>query len=535
MDVAVGGAPAFWADAARTSKQDLANVEKLTLPLALLVLFVVFGSVTAGLMPLVTGAAGVAAGLLLVRLVSHITDIQLFTVNLAVLVGLGAGIDYALLAVTRTRDELRAGSDLATAIRGAGERAGHAICVSVGAVLLALAGLLTLGISVVTGLGLATMGVVACVAAAAGTLLPAILALSGDRLARPHAAWLERLPHPQVVAPVLARVERRPLVAAGAAVILLGVLALPLAGLKLSHPGVDVLPPGTGSREAARLAGQALGPGAGTPILVAVDRGVRVSSLTRRAAQLPRVVAVSRLRGPRHTLVEIRLAASPDGPLTAQTLSRLRSMVPRTALLGGAGAESKVELDQFRRRLPIALGLIVVLTMLIFFAAFHSAIISIKAGLVNLLSVAATLGASTWAFQGGHLAFLGLQSTPNGVIDYVPLFVFSMVYGLSMDYEVFLLTRIQEERARGIDARLAVIKGTKATSGVITGAAAVLISVALPFTFTDLVFTQVLGFALLFGILLDATIVRLILVPSVLLMLGERAWSRPGRRVAVPV
>lgn len=539
--VYIGGVNAYFADVTEETRDDLAHAERIGVPITLLVLVAAFGSFAAAAIPLAVGVAGLAVAFGLLLALTAFLDVQIFVLNLAALVGLGVGVDYALLIVSRIRSELAAGADPVEACSVAGAHAGHAVLVSGCAVVLALCGIFTIGIPPYYGMALGTILAVTAMVLAALTLLPAVAALSArflhprPRATRRRTQLVDRLSRLTVVHPV-------PL--AVIACFVLVVMATPLGGIRFALPGPDLLPERSGARKAAELAAHALGPGGSSPVLVAIDRR-RVSDARARGFLLAaeRVLPEARTqsffdrpellsRDGRRGLAEIRPGGSAEGRRAQATVRELRRIAPAGVSVGGLPGERFDEVRRYEQRLPLAVAFVLLSTMIVLALAFRSLVIPIKAVFATLLSVGAALGAAIWVFQDGHLVDLfGFQQV-DGIPAFLPIFLFPIVFGLSTDYEIFLLSRIAEARRAGLDDRAAIQLGLTATARTITGAAAVMVSVALAFAATDLIPTQATGFGISVAVVLDATIVRLLLVPALLALLGPRAWWWPRRRNA---
>ena len=536
-DVHLGGVNAYFADVTTATRSDLAHAEKVGAPITLLVLIAAFGSLAAATLPLAVAAAGLGVAFALLLLLTGLLDLQIFVLNLAALVGLGVGVDYALLIVSRIRSELDAGHTPTDACAIAGRHAGHAVLVSGVAVLLSLAGIFAIGIDPYYGLALGTMITVATMVAAALTLLPATAAISARLLTRGRRRPSRATPRGRLAEFTI----RRPTPVALAACVVLVVMALPLADVRFGLPGPELLPSDSGARVAAGLEAQALGPGGAAPILVAIDMRTvepdEASAFAERARALPGARSVrtyltdARLRGRsgNRGLIEVRTAGSAESSTAQRAVADLRDRAPTGVTVGGLPGERFDEIRRYEERLPFAVGVVLLATLIVLTLAFRSVLIPAKAVLVTLLSVGAALGACVWVFQEGHLVdLLGFQQI-DGIPAFLPIFLFPIAFGLSTDYEVFLLSRIAEERAAGRDDREAIAAGLTATARTITGAAAVMVSVAAAFAATDLIPTQAVGFGISAAVLLDATIVRLLLVPALLALLGAAAWWWPRR------
>jgi uncharacterized membrane protein YdfJ with MMPL/SSD domain len=543
--VHVGGAPAYYADVNRLTREDLASAERIGLPLTFLVLIVAFGSLAAAAVSLAVSAAGLAMAFALFLALSQVFSLQVFVLNLAALVGFGVGVDYALLMVSRIRYELveRGDADALDSIAIAGEQAGHAIVISGSAVLLALSGLFAIGISSFDGMALGTMIAVAAMVLAALTLLPAVAAFTHRRLHGRASRRPARQNRNPLTDRFLRTIIRHPVAVGLSSTTLLLAVSLPALGIEFRMFGISTLPPNTDSRQAAGVVDAALGPGGSSPILLTVpepgsDTGERT---TRRVVSLaranPAVRGVESYRSDpaQHSargglgLVEVQVMSEPEDAAAQDTVAQLRDAAGNGALVGGQPAERFDEVARYKNRLPFAVAAVLLATAAMLLLAFRSVLVPVKAVVATLLSAGAALGAVTWVFQEGHLADLfGFQQI-DGVPAFLPIFLFPIIFGLSMDYEVFLLSRIAEERNNGVPDRAAIVAGLTKTATTITGAAAVMVSVALAFAGTDLLPTQATGFGIIVAVLLDATVVRLALVPATLVLLGPAAWWWPRR------
>ncbi|HWH44454.1 MAG TPA: MMPL family transporter [Thermoleophilaceae bacterium] len=544
VEASIGGLPAYYADVTEYTRDDLARAERVGLPLTLAVLLLAFGSLAAASLCLGVGVGGLAGAFAALLGLTYLLDVQVFVLNLAALVGLGVGVDYALLTTSRIRFELGRGASPLEAIETAGANAGHAVVISGAAVLLSLSGLFAIGMSSFNGMAIGTMLTVATMVLAALTLVPALASLLGHKLApkRPTDEGNRLTP-----AARLARTcTSHPVASALAATAVLLVLALPALGVRFEMPGSRILPESSETRVSADLAARALGEGADAPVIATVEDPRSRESLalaetmTSHARALPAVAGVQTFAtDPSLTsrdvgLVQARLTEPPESDAARRVVEELRALGGDRVEVGGQPAQRVDEVDRYGDRLPLALGGVLIATALILLLTFRSVAIPVKAVLATLLSVAAASGAVVWVFQEGNLtALLGFQEI-GAVPAFLPIFLFPIIFGLSMDYEIFLLSRIAEERRRGLSDRDAIREGVAQTARTITGAAAVMVSVALAFAGTSLVFTQATGFGIVVAVVLDATLVRLALVPAVLSMLGPRAWWFPHRTRNTP-
>ncbi|WP_217923650.1 MMPL family transporter [Miltoncostaea oceani] len=512
---------------------------------AAVILLVAFGSVVAMGLPILLALFGLALGVAAMPLVAHVIAVPGWAPMMAAMVGLGVGIDYALLLVTRHREHLAAGMAPVASVGLAVATAGRSVVFAGGTVLVAILGLAVAGIPFVTAAGVAISVVVLVMVAAAVTLLPALLALAGP--------WIDRLriPARRRRTPVVtgARAERwathvtrhpvRYLVAATA---LLVALAVPALSLSLGTPDEGTLPESRTERQAYDLVAAGFGPGANGPLLIAVDiaadEGV-VGPLRAGLAADPGIARVDAPRVDREAGVATIVATpttAPQDAATRATVERLREDVlpaalgdsPATAHVGG---QTAVFLDVSGRvgdRLAGFVVAVVGLSFLLLVVVFRSVVIAVKAAILNLLGIGAAFGVLVMVFQWGWGASLiGLESTVP-IVSFIPMFVFAVVFGLSMDYEVFLLSRIREHHLEGADDHAAIVRGLASTARVITAAALIMVAVFAGFVAGGDPTTKMFGLGMATAIALDATVVRMVLVPASMTLLGRANWWLPA-------
>lgn len=507
---------------------------------ALVVLVLLFGSLLAAAVPLVTALFAVGGAIGLIALASHVFTVADFTPPVMMLVGLGVGVDYALLIFHRYRHELIGGADRRTAATTAVDAAGRTVLFAGCTVIIALMGLVTLGLGSLQGVALAVALTVLVTMAASLTLLPALLAVFGARIerkvlkraaaqrgrgGREGARWRR----------LAAAVQRRPLPVLLAAVLGLLVLSAPALGLRLgfADAGNDTL--GSTSREAYDLMAEGFGPGFNGPlVVVARGDGGAVGELRtvlgRTAGIAATTPALPTADGTVATVIAYPSTA-PQDERTTELVHRLRDEVlpaleRRTDaefLVGGSTAATQDFADAVESRLPLFVIVVVGLSTLLLTVVFRSLLVPLKAALLNLLSVAAALGVITLVFQHG---WFGVE--PGPVEAFIPVMIFAIVFGLSMDYEVFLISRIHEEWERSRDAGLAVREGLATTGKVITAAAAIMIVVFAAFVLSPDRMLQQFGLGLATAILLDAVVIRCLIVPAAMQLLGRRAWWLPA-------
>jgi putative drug exporter of the RND superfamily len=542
--------------------QDLRAELRIGVPAAVVVLLLVFGSVVAAAVPLLVAAVSIAVALALVVLVGQFTPVYFLVVNMVLMMGLAVGIDYALFVLVRYREERQAGASVAQAVERSGASAGHAVVFSGATVVVALAGLLLVPTNIFRSLAAGAIAVVLVAVLASLTLLPALLCLLGDRvdaLRLPLPRFSRRASKAGSVAVVghtgglSARAAqaavRRPWVTLTVCTALLLALAAPALHMRIGFAGIETLPPQLELRQAFERLQQNFRYGLVAEAVVVVD-GTRagtpdstvdesLSRLRTALAQDPYFVAESaqeqRSADGHIRVLTIPLLGDAEGDPTLQAISRLRTtLIP--AAFAGTTADVMVTgtsagyLDFFeltRRSAPWVMGLVLGLSFVLLAWAFRSVVVPLKAAALNLLSVGAAYGTMVLVFQHGvGAAALGLQQVP--IIEaWIPLFLFTVLYGLSMDYHVFLLSRVREHYDASGDNTGAVVQAVGSTAGVITGAALIMVAVFAGFAAGELVMFQQIGFGLAVAVLLDATLVRLLLVPALMTVLGERNWYAP--------
>ena len=481
--------------------------ELIGLIAAILILLVAFGSVIAMGLPVGMAIFGLALGISSMSLVAHLIAIPSFAPQLATMIGLGVGIDYALLLVTRHREHLARGLPVVEAAAQAVATAGRAVVFAGGTVVIAILGLVVAGIPFLTAAGIAVSIVVLIMVLAAITLLPAFLALAGSRIGSRRggsgARWQRWGDH----------VTRHALPYAIGGTILLVALAAPALDLRLGFPDEGNLPETRTERRAYDLVAQGFGPGINGPLVVVASAG-DVAQVRAEVAADPGIASVS--PPDRHGSVATVLAypkTAPQDDATVTTLERLRATVD--ANFGGNTADWIDAGARLEDRLPYFLGAVVLLSFLLLTVMFRSVLVPLKAAVLNLLGVGAAYGVIVVAFP----------TTP--IVAFIPVVMFAVLFGLSMDYEVFLLSRIRENYLRTGDNRSAVVEGIAGTARVITAAALIMIAVFGGFVFDDDPRLQMFGLGLATAIFIDATIIRLVLVPAIMQLLGDANWWLP--------
>ena len=518
--------------------------ELIGLVAAAVILLLAFGSVIAMGLPIAIALFGLALGISSMALVTYLVDIPSWAPELGSMVGLGVGIDYALFLITRHREYLARGMAVEESVGRAVATAGRVIVFAGGTVVIAILGLAVAGVPMMTAAGIAIAAIVLIMVIAAVTLLPAFLGLAG--------AWINRLGFPGIRARTGTgdgsrwrrwgeHVSRHAWAYAVGVTVLLLALTAPVLALRMGNPDEGALPETRTERRAYDLTAAGFGPGSNGPLVIAVDiaRDPSVVEPLRDAVGADAGIAAVAPGDVDAAAGVATLVATPTtGPqddATRDTLARLRNdVVPRVlgasparAHIGGQTASFADVSDRVKDRLPLFIAAVILLSFLLLVVIFRSIVVPLKAALMNLLSIGASYGVLVMVFQWGWGAgIIGLESTVP-IISFIPMFMFAIVFGLSMDYEVFLLSRVREEYLRSGDNDAAVIDGIAGTARVITSAALIMISVFLGFVLGDDPATKMFGLGLATAIFIDATIVRMVLVPAAMTLLGDANWWTP--------
>jgi putative drug exporter of the RND superfamily len=543
LQIELGGDPIYRA-------QEAPSPEGIGFLGAAIVLLIAFGSVVAAGLPLVIALVGlgITSGGLIV-LLANVIDVPDWTTAVSGLIGIGVGIDYALLVLTRFRAAMHAGKDRHDAVVEAVTTAGRSAIIAGGTVVIAVLGLFLTGLPYMYSVAISTSLAVLVVMLAAVTLLPALLSYLGPNVDRLRIPLLGRALKAEgngesPAARWSHAVQRRPWLAAIAATALLLALAAPALGMRLGFPDAGNDPPDTMTRQAYDLTTKGFGPGANGPLVIAAelpDPSAR-GELDALATRLRGEDGVAFVPDPQISrdgtaaIVTVTPTTSPQDAETEDLVNRLRDdVVPRqlagsgiTAEIGGVTAALEDQSEYMKDRLPLFTAGVVGLSFLLLLVAFHSPLISLKAAIMNLLSVGAAYGVMTLAAKGGGLSELIGIDHEVPVAPFMPVMTFAILFGLSMDYEVFLISRIREEYLKHGDTRRAVADGLAKSARVITAAAAIMVVVFLAFLAAPDVFIKLFAIGLATAIFLDATVVRMVLVPAVMQLLGDRNWWIPG-------
>jgi len=511
---------------------------------ALVILLITFGSLIAAGMPLITAGIGLITGVALIGLATHVTSMSNVSPQLALMIGLGVGIDYALFIVTRFREEYAISGDVEGAVLVAMNTSGRAILLAGTTVIIALLGMFALGVTFLYGLAIASVLAVVLTMATSLTVLPALLSRHGTRVG---ARELRRAADAGGPAPSRWRrwskmVQARPWPLTLASLAVIAALLAPAIALRMQNSDAGNDPPGTTTREAFDLLASGFGGGFNGPLLITAElhspsQASGLSAVRSTVAATADVGAV----GPPQLSPSGRVAVIRAYPFTAaQALATTdlvnhlrRTVLPplarstgTTLLVGGFTAGSIDFSRVLASKLPLFIGIVVLLSALLLLVIFRSVVIPVQAAVMNLLSIGAALGATVIVFQWGWLGGLfGLQKGP--VEPWIPVLMFAVVFGLSMDYEVFLISRVREEWVNGNDASEAVADGIALTGRVISAAAAIMVCVFVSFMLGNQRTIKEFGFGLAVAVFIDALIVRCVLLPAVLELLGERTWWLP--------
>jgi putative drug exporter of the RND superfamily len=528
-----------------SSAEEGAPPEMIGLAAAAVVLLIAFGSVVAVGLPLLVAIFGLGISATLIGLVALLVDTPDFAPAVAGLIGIGVGIDYALLILTRFRTALGAGAEVRDAIVEAISTAGRSVVVAGGTVVISLLGLMFMGVSFLYGVAFSASLAVLVVVAASVTLLPALLAFVGRRVDRLRIPGLGRSLKTDggTLATRWSRlVQRRAAIAAVAGAAVLIALTAPVLGLRYGFPDEGNNPAGSTTREAYDLVSRGFGSGANGPLLLVAnlpDRGSasELDALTERLQATPGVAFATPPRvspDGEAAVLSVVPETAPQDQATTDLVDRLRDEVIPAALpsgpqvnVGGMTAAVVDQSEYVAGRIPFFIGGVILLSFVLLLAAFRAPLIALKAGVMNLLSVGAAYGVVALAAEGGAFGSLIGVETGTPVPPFIPVMMFAVLFGLSMDYEVFLLSRVREEYLRTGETHSAVANGLAKTARVITAAAAIMVVVFLAFIFSTEVFLKLMGVGMATAILVDATVVRMVLVPAVMQLMGRANWWIP--------
>ncbi|WP_181770439.1 MMPL family transporter [Amycolatopsis pittospori] len=537
-------------------REDVKRSEFLSLPMTLVILLIVFGSLVAASVPLLLAGTSVAATFGFLSVVDDLTPINSATTVITLLIGMAVGVDYSLFFLRRQREERARGHGVDDAIRVSARTSGHVVVVSGVTVVLCVSGLVITGLDNFRGLAISTAFVVGLAVLGAITVLPALLSLLGDKVDR---GRIPRLGERRTAAEnsrfwtATARVvTRRPALWGGLATALLILLTLPALGLRLQDPTpAESLPRSMPTIDAAVRTQEAF-PGIAYPatVVLTAENGGPVDSpalrsaitdLDRRIGEtggvLNKPLAVANVDDA--VVVRVPLSGSGRDPASDAALAKLRTEVlPATIgevdgveyAVSGRTANARDFADRVIERMPLVFGFVLLAAFVLLLLAFRAVAVSLVSIALNLLSIGAAYGVLTWIFQDGHFASL-LGFTPyGGIVGWLPMFMFVLLLGLSMDYHIFILSRIRERRAEGAVA--AIVHGTGTSAGVVSSAAVIMVGVFSVFVTLSAIEYKMMGVGMAVAVLIDATLVRGVLLPAFLALLGERVWRTGHKSVA---
>jgi len=528
------------------SRRPPGSTEAIGLIAAIVILLIAFGSVLAMGLPILTALFGIGVGFAVVELLSHVTSVPEFATQLAAMIGIGVGIDYALFIVTRYRQGLHEGMDPEQSVVTALDTAGRAVLFAGTTVVISLLGMLLIGIDFVGGLGVGAASVVAITMIASITLLPALLGFVGLNIDKFKVPGMGKTRDPRTTAGYRWShfLQRHPWPFAALGLVILLALAMPVLSIRLGSSDESNTPTSETTRRAYDLKAEGFGAGASGPLLLAADINGQADlpvllALTDTLRVTPGVAQVSPPL-PNEAVDAARIIVIPttssQDQATVDLIATLRTdVIPQATVgtdvqvhVGGMTAIFDDVAGKLQSRLPLFIGVVLGLSFLLLLVVFRSIVVPVKAVIMNLLSIGAAYGLLVAVFQWGWGKDLIGVGRAGPIESFLPMMLFAILFGLSMDYEVFLLSRMKEEYDRnGNDNREAVADGLASTARVITAAAAIMVCVFGSFVFGDQRVVKEFGLGLAFAVLIDATIVRMILVPATMELLGDANWWFP--------
>jgi RND superfamily putative drug exporter len=527
---------------------DLSAAEGFSLPVTLVLMLLAFGALIAAGIPVLLAATSVAATIGLTAPLSHLIHSEPTVSSMIVLIGMAVGVDYSLFYLKREREERAAGRSTLDAVEIAAQSSGHSILVSGGAVIASMAGLFVIGDTTFNSLASGAILVVAIAVLGSITVLPALLVKLGRWVDRPRVPMLwrlnRRIGRGGVSSRILGPVVRRPVAALLLASVAVLALAVPALGMKIHTANLQTLPASIPEVQTfTTMAEEFPVEGASAAVVVKAAPGDRAAVGQALAQLATGAIATGRFvdsgRDPVQvsadgstSVLQLAMPYDESDPRVDSAITSLRGELAPAALdglgaeyaVGGGAAESLDYVDLLRDRLPVVIGAVLLLTLLVMGIAFRSLPVALVSTLLNLVSVGVAFGVLTVVFQHGWGAGALDFTSPGFVIDWIPVFVMVVLVGLSMDYQVFVLSRVREHVRNGLPTRLAVERGIADTAGVVTSAAALMVSVFAIFATLSMMEMKMMGVGLSAAILIDATVIRLVMLPAILVLLGDRAW-----------
>ncbi|GIG66331.1 MMPL family transporter [Phytomonospora endophytica] len=537
LDSELGGQSAIFADVNTQTQDDIVKAETLAMPILLILMAVIFGSVVAALTPLMVGVLAILGAFTVTRLLTYVTDVSVFAINIITIIGLGLAIDYALFVVNRFREELHAGHDRSAAISRTMATAGRTVTVSGVIIMLSLAGLLVFPLPFLKAMAYGGIAAVGIAMLGALTVLPALLAVLGPKV----DAWRIPFRRKNGGAPAESRfwggigrvVMKRPVFFIVGVLGVLTLVASPFLHAKFGGVDERVLPAGSESRVVSEELKENFPGGGLTKLEVLVDGGgeAAVAQVRAEILDVPHVTGADpTVADASGAVLSVSYDVDPETPAARELVNDIRDVaVPdgTTVHVTGQSAVLDDQLTDLTDRLPLMALLVAGVTFLLLFLAFGSLLLPLKAILMNVVSIGASFGVIVWIFQDGHLADL-LGFTPLTALEPTNLLLMLvLLFGLSTDYEVFLLSRVREEWDAHGDNTRAVVTGLQRTGGIISSAALLLIVVVAGFASGGIVFIKMIGIGMIVAILVDATLVRGLLVPATMRVLGRANWWSP--------
>lgn len=575
LDLIITGAPALYRDISLASQEDLRRGESVAFPIATFTLLLVFGTLIAAILPAAVGGGGVLVGLGIVFFMSQGVDMSIFALNIVTLLGIGVGIDYSLFYTSRFQEELRSGKSVDDAVLGANSHAGKAIMFSAITSLIGLISLVAFPVMMLRSVGIGAVAVIFAALLAALTLMPALLAILGHRVNRFRIGpdWAKRN---GFWVPLSNWVMKRPWMVLLPTVTILVLLAIPAGSMRLGTVDATILPDSLESRRGFDVLREEFGFALKTVIPVGytfegspfarrnIDNAYDIGRELERLDGVSRVISVVNLDptfGPDQyevlyqspeSITDVALARivretvrdgailflveselHPFWPETRELVTEIRSLLPPegnggTLHVDGGASEITDIINALYGKFPIIIAVVLIVTYLSLMLLFRSVILPLKAVLLNVLSILASYGALVFVFQQGHFSGL-LNFEAMGVIEAtLPILLFAIIFGLSMDYEIFLLSRIAEAYDRTGDNEAAVAEGLQKSGMIITGAAGILIVVAASFVLADVVVVKAIGLGLAIAVFVDVTLVRALVAPAIMRIAGPWNWYLPG-------